>query len=154
MLEDKTSTCGFCWGCWLAGATALQWGHIFGQLLQAASVRSPDRDYLFGSDKGPMRYACILAQFRRCLHLFTLHSMKVSRLSWGLQLEVEFGLICDASLLQVCNCVGIWRKLSCHCHSIQPKRCCPWTHHSWLYQFWFVVAAPFNSNFMALLSNV
>ena len=98
--RTKTSTCGFPWGCWLAGAAGLQWGHIFGQLLQEASVRSPNRGYLFGSDKGPMRYACILAQFRRCLHLyislepsqiilFTLHSMKVSCLSWGLQLEVD-----------------------------------------------------------------
>lgn len=60
----------------------------------------PSRDYLMAGSRGPLPYSCALAQLRPCLHVYTsldqgvimtypLHSLKVTCLSWSLQLQVE-----------------------------------------------------------------
>lgn len=80
----KTSNRGFPWGCWLAGATGLQWGRAFGHLLRDGGASSEQRDFLFGGS-GPLRYSSVLAQFRRCLNIYI--SITASQLHFPSQLE-------------------------------------------------------------------
>ena len=59
----------------------------------------PERDYLLGTSKGPMAYSTASSHLRRCLAAytsldvadvckFTLHSLKTTPLTWGLQLQL------------------------------------------------------------------
>ena len=97
--RSKTCPTGFAWGCQLAGATGNDWAQQLGEALLDVHTESPDRDFLLGYEKGPMPYSTALAHFRRCLvkytsltvedaRKFTLHSLKTTLLTWGLQLQV------------------------------------------------------------------
>ena len=97
--EVKICPTGFAWGCQISGATGYGWAQWLGAELLSAHEACPERDFLFASTKGPMAYATALAHLRRCLvkytslavteaRQFTLHSLKTTLLTWGLQLQV------------------------------------------------------------------
>ena len=97
--RSKTCPTGFAWGCQISGATGYGWAQWLGAELLSAHEACPQRDFLFASTKGPVAYATALAHLRRCLvkytslavteaRQFTLHSLKTTLLTWGLQLQV------------------------------------------------------------------
>ena len=83
----KTCPTGFAWSCQVSGAT----GNGCEQWLGA--------EFLYASTEGLMAHATALAHLRRCLvkytflaveeaRRFTVHSLKTTPLTWGLQIQV------------------------------------------------------------------
>ena len=98
--RSKTSAVGIPWGVLLDGASGLGWGGRLGRLMLQVSEQDKKRDFFMCRNNAPMCYSSMLAIFRRCLIgygglspseavRYTLHSCKVTTLSWANQLDSD-----------------------------------------------------------------